>query len=231
VRYLLSIMTQQQGSLPGHLSDLLGDLTVQPTEQSLTSQILHSFTEANFHDPPRRYLPRRKIEDLINQDSVKRELDKIPEAYKVKFDEGQRSLLAAWVTKHARKVFATALQCDLEPYHLLLAMAVFQHQNFTDDRLPLPDHQKKRPPPEVFPAAIWAPLKLDNFCDRQWKFLVPIFTKDEYNRDFSEKYIFPFTSDGAVPKDGAFSSVFRVKIHPDHRELPGINDVGAVLIV
>jgi hypothetical protein len=204
------------------LEDLVPPKTSGP---DLVGTILGRFVAATFHDPNRHYLPKNAIKEVIVQTAIEQELAKIerfPIQQTAKWDRERRSRLATWIRTKAPKVFAITIQCDFEPSHLLLAMAVFQKCGFTDEKLPIDD---KPPSPHIFLRSIWNQLKIVNFRENQWKCLVPVFVQQEYGYDLKAQCIFPFTSDGAVPKDGAFSSVYRVTIHKDHHEYPEIQQV------
>ncbi|KAH7371419.1 kinase-like domain-containing protein [Pyrenochaeta sp. MPI-SDFR-AT-0127] len=197
-------------------------------DHSLANNILNSFVAGTFHDPARNYLPKKTIDNLINLDAIGRELKKIernPSADIVKYDSKFRSQLASWIFGRARKVFAITIQCDLEAYHLLLSMRLFRKHGFDDDKLPLENPRGLSVSSQVFPPQIWTPLKLDNFYDKQWRLLAPVFTPHKYVYDLDAECILPFTPDGAIPHEGTFSSVSRIKIHEDHQTHHGIQYV------
>jgi hypothetical protein len=205
--------------------DLNSLILPEASGSDLGDAILNRFVIATFHDPDRVYLPENAIKELIVQGAIEQELAKIercPTEYTARWNHERRSRLATWIRNNARKVFAIVIRCDFEPFPLLLAMVVFQKHEFTDERLPMVD---KVPGQDIFPPGIWYRLKIDHFQENQWKFLAPVFIQQEYNYDLKPQCIFPFVSDGAIPKDGAFSSVYRVTIHKDHHEYPEIQQV------
>jgi hypothetical protein len=206
--------------------DVLDGLTSPEISGSdLVVTILGRVVKATFHDPNRVYLPENAIKELVDQAAIEQELDKIqrcPKEQIVKWDRARRSQLATWIRTKAPKVFTITIQCGLEPFHLLLAMATFELRGFTDKKLPM---VASSPPQDIFPPRIWDLLKIDNFKDRQWRCLAPVFAQNQYDYDLEAERIFPFTSDGAVPKDGAFSSVYRVTVHKDHHGYPDMQQV------
>jgi len=218
--------TEPLALAPGLSDDELQGLTQPNTSGSdLAEAILSQFATATFHDPNRDYLPENAIKELIVQRTIEQELDKIersPKDQTAKWNRERRSQLATWIRIKAPKVFAITIQCDFEPSHLLLAMAIFQKGGFTDEKLPIDD---KPPSQHLFVPQIWNQLKIVNFRVNQWKCLAPVFIQQKYGYDLKAQCIFPFTSDGAQPKDGAFSSVYRVTIHKDHHEYPEIQQV------
>jgi hypothetical protein len=206
--------------------DFLNDL-VLPTSSSpdLASKILSRLVDATYHDPTLSYLPNSAIKDLVVQTAIEQELSKIEhspgEIDRSKYQPERRSQLAEWVCKAAPRVFAITTQCDMEPSSLLLALMMFRRCGFDDSKLPLVDLSS----PDMFPEKIWSPLKIDTFCKKQWMFLVPIFTRNNYDYDLKTECIFPFIPDGAVTTAGAFSRVYRISIHKDHHEYPEIKQV------
>lgn len=198
-------------------------------DQALANSILKSCVTTTFHDPARTYLPEKSISKLISLDTIGEELEKIersnsPEADK--YDREFRSRLALWILKNARKVFAITIQSELEASNLILSMRCFRKYGFGDDQLPI---ESSAPSTTIFPRQIWTIFKLENFYRNQWQFLAPVFTQSRYDYDLLAECIFPFTLDGAIPKDGAFSSVYRVKIHKDHQEILGLQDVSNLI--
>ena len=204
--------------------DDLGLLKDAVPDESLAGKILDSFVAGTFQDSVRYYLPEKSIDRLITRIAIENEL------MKVDYDSESRSQLAVWIVDNARKIFAIAIQCDLEPQHLLLSMRLFRKYGFTDTRnLPIQPPENGTLSLEVFHPQIWTRLKLSNFYEKQWKFLAPVFFQDKYDYDLVADYIFPFTLIEAIPRDGAFSSVYRVSIHEDHRDHPGLQDVRTYL--
>ena len=183
-------------------------------DQSLASKLLASFVPSNFQDPARDYLPDKCITDLITGDRIEGEFEKGDQVC----DTAQLRELTLWVCAKACRTFAITVQCDLGSIQLLLAMLVFKKTHFDDEKLPLADPQQIAASPEQFDRRIWSDLKLRDFYDKQWRCLVPVFSPDRYDYNLLDKCIFPFTKESAIPKVGAFSSVHKVQIHPDHQK-------------
>lgn len=191
----------------------------------LVGTILGRCVLATFHDPDRQYLPENAIKEVVVQAAIEQELDKVEiysKEFAAKWNRRRRSELATWIRQKAPKLFVITIQCDFDPSRLLLAMAIFRKCRFTDKSLPVVDNPTSQ---DVFSSQVWSELKILNFRDNQWKCLAPVFVQRKYGYDLKAQCIFPFTSDGAVPKDGAFSSVYRVTIHKDHHEYPEIQQV------
>ncbi|KAF2849504.1 hypothetical protein T440DRAFT_398982, partial [Plenodomus tracheiphilus IPT5] len=209
--------------------DDFGDfLASSSQDHSLESAIIENSVAATFHDPVRKYLPERSIASIITKGAIEKEFMKIEpmsDNSLQRYDKRYRAELATWTEANARKVFATMISCQLPANHLLLSMILCRRGNFQDRDLPLEHPDNIPPPTKIFRDQIWTTGRLDAFHRCQWRFLAPVFIRNTYDYDLSADCIFPFSSDGAVNKDGAFSSVYRVSIHQDHQDHPGLHDV------
>lgn len=195
-----------------------------------------SFCSSNFDGAERDYLPERCLYSLIAQDAVVEELAKFQEDmlewdasdradFSRKYNDSSLHKLAEWILANARRAFAVAIQCNLRPLHLLLSMVIFKDSEFTDEDLPLADPRITRAPSEKWAEDIWTPRLLRDFYGKQWTCLVPVFSPDNYQLDLPQNYIFPFTKEDENPKVGAFSSVYKVSIHPEHQRHKGMEHV------
>ncbi|CAO2653752.1 Nn.00g031630.m01.CDS01 [Neocucurbitaria sp. VM-36] len=195
---------------------------------SLADQIPDLFATSTFDAQPRDYLPEPRIKALITQAAIETEL-KRDQGY-FEYDESERKELVDWIFTKSRKVFAITLQCDPPPSILLESMFQFQEDDFDDDSLPIKDpksHSAVAPPlrPAGFNSTLWSDFKHYKFYKEQWTCLAPIFTPERYSYDEPSECIFPFQVDDGLPKVGAFSSVYRVRIHDDHQSNPKLREV------
>ncbi|KAF5008603.1 hypothetical protein FDECE_5137 [Fusarium decemcellulare] len=67
---------------------------------------------------------------------------------------------------------------------------------------------------------LWTPSMISRFSENQWKFLAPVLSTKQPNYDLHLSSILPFTSKKDSHKQGAFSRVFKVKIHKGHYQDP-----------
>lgn len=203
--------------------------TQSATEQSLADRLLASFVSSTFHDPARKYLPAHSIEKLITPEEVEKELKKVekdPNASIVQtYHHAFRQDLATWISARAQKIFAICVTLELGAQYLLLAMILFRMYKFDDECLPLEEPQSSPPDQHPFNPAIWTSVKLEDFYEKQWRYLSPVFSPFNYNYNLLYNCIFPFTKDSAGPKVGAFGSVCMVTIHPDHQKHENMNNV------
>ncbi|KAF2176066.1 hypothetical protein K469DRAFT_700459 [Zopfia rhizophila CBS 207.26] len=218
----------EETNISNDLDDELLELELAPRE-SLANRILASFESSTFDRRPQDFLPQNCISDLVTFDSIKEEL-KLDDL--AKFDGEWKEKLVEWVLAKAKKAFAITVQCDREPLTTLQTIVRFRKVHFNDSNLPI---DNPRNPTNSIPSTessssyfdpkLWDTFRLYNFYEKQWKCLAPVFSPSQYTYDLSSECIFPFILDGGIRKEGAFSSVYRVKIHPAHQKHPNLSSV------
>ena len=135
--------------------------------------------------------------------------------------------IASWILKSAIRVYVITLQCGHTPEDVLEAMDHFERLGFADNHLPIED-PKSEPTPsrhEAFENSIWGDFRYGQFFDKQWHCLAPVFHPGKYTYDLSAQCIMPFEKSSAGTTGGAFSSVYRVRVHRDHQKHVGFKDV------
>jgi hypothetical protein len=186
---------------------------------------------STFDTQERRYLPEPCITGsaenpddagLVTAAAVMREFKRAPSCND--YSTEQLEAVVSWIVDVAKKVFAITVQCHLDADFLLSSMLNFYTNDFEDDALPIdnpraPDHASHRlPRTEAFSCEIWTDQRHDEFFQFQWTCLAPVFIPDQYEYDLRSQYILPFKRvTDTVPRDGSFSSVFKVIIHQDHQ--------------
>lgn len=199
----------------------------KPRPESLADRILKSFEASTFDARRQDYLPHNCITTLITPESIANEL----KLDSLEIDTSVKEQFVNWILTAASKVFAITVECDLGENKLLTSMIDFQESNFTDQRLPIKSPRRPTgstqppvPTPKQFDPDIWTTFRLYNFYEKQWKYLAPVFSAHQYEYNLTSECIFPFT---VIDKrdGGAFSSVYRVKIHPTHTEHSNIQEV------
>ena len=206
------------------------------SEESLADKIAEALLPSDFDKPPREYLPEPRAKKLITAKSIIRQLHEFEDELAtklrsasrgnyedfVRYDSNYRTELAQWISLNATKIFAIVAQCDLDPIKFVLAMGLFRQHDFTDIKLPVTDFSKHR---ELFRTEIWTRPKLRNFSESQWRLLAPVFSPAQYDYDLESNCIFPFHVLKTIQQAGAFSSVYRIQIHPEHQLHEGLLDV------
>lgn len=195
------------------------------TSEALVNAIPSLFCPSNFDGSDRDFLPEQSLVRVITPEAIAEELSKFTEGlHLIKEDSREgvrreyttefRQQLATWIWSNARRTFAAMVHCNLGPLHLLLSMQKCRDTNFDDHSLPLRDPSSL---PNSWNRSIWTISKLRDFYDKQWRFLVPVFSPDDYNYNHQHMCIFPFTKMNVTPRVGAFSTVHKVGVHPDHQ--------------
>jgi hypothetical protein len=193
------------------------ELPLLPPQRSLSNQILNKFAKSTFDGRPQDFLPDDCISGLVTEDTIKEEL----QLNGSNSDEDKE--LVEWIHTKANKVFAITVQCDLETRYTLTSMKMFKYYGFDNSSLPIENPRpapgaSQSPQPNYFHPSIWVMAKLYRFYESQWKYLAPVFAKDGYTYDLSSECILPFIWKDEVVKEGAFSCVYKVKIHPAHQK-------------
>ena len=110
-------------------------------------------------------------------------------------------------------------------------MLKFKEYGIDDSKLPIEDTDDgsqnilaSLEPGVKRKCKIWSPSTIHNFCDDQWRFLVPVFSTDaktdvnRYNLPVST--IIPFVKKHADFDEGAFGKVYKYEIHSNHIKDP-----------
>jgi hypothetical protein len=183
----------------------------EPAEPSLANRILLASQESHFENSTRLFLPEGCLKDLVTQDTVCRETPKLLEA-------SNKSLLE-FILNRATKVFAIAVVCRIQNDDLCTVMKKYRKHNFCDASLPLDNEFRKHHP--AFHSRFWGPFMLNEFYEKQWMFLSPVFSSKEFVYDLARSSILPFIWNGSMVMEGYSSRrVYEVEIHHSHLEEP-----------
>ncbi|PKS06830.1 hypothetical protein jhhlp_006906 [Lomentospora prolificans] len=205
--------------------------------------VLQGMVYSQFDVPARIFLPSDFIAERLTIEVINEELSEGPIASTTtrgvakssKSTTGDTRRLTTWILSHAKKLFITAILCEVRGADLLQTMKNLYSSKFTDDKLPLvalenggTEDAKCLP---VFKAKAWrSKLKVNNFFFQQCHLLAPIFDERIYEYSLRPDCILPFVWKDSAIKTGAFSEVLRVKIHASHRS-ESIPDIVAIKVV
>ncbi|KAL2689170.1 hypothetical protein Neosp_003222 [[Neocosmospora] mangrovei] len=176
---------------------------MDPADDTLATSLDDKIWQHMKHidDHCRRFLPDSSWHDLWEANEV--------EATLRKCRTEPTPDLVQFILEKARKIFAilvTMRQPEL--------ITRFHLEDFGQDMLP------------VKPASVQKMLGASNgsisdFCDKQWWFTSPIFTRDKFKYEFDKSYHLPFTTAGKQAALGGsnYSTVEKRSIHADHVEL------------
>ena len=181
-------------------------------EQPIQESIFDHFAQSKVDPRPEYFVPEGTVDRLVNYKSVMEALGMIT----VDSATDDIKELVSFILTRARKLFAISIYSGLEGANLYRAMRSFQDSNFQDGHLPLciPSHGQNKPP--FVRSQLWTRLKIDRFCQAQWKFLAPVFSPDHFYYDLGPETILPIINKDSDRKEGAFSQVFKVRIHEAH---------------
>jgi len=156
------------------------------------------------------FLPRRCFSELATRDAIKEEMKP---AFKLKPLKLRKDLID-FTELRAKKVFLTSLLVGLNPQLLVQFMKRCQKTGFDDTKLPVGKDCKTDGLDETFKN--FNRVEKRNFYMHQWTFLAPEFERGVYGYLFPPGTILPFFWQDSIRVSGAFSDVFKVKIHKDH---------------
>jgi len=173
-----------------------------PHEFSIERQTLRTrITKARVESAMdhRMFVPANSIRELITKETIGLELSRVEKASEE---------LSRYILSRASKVFAilvyTKMASSIED--LLIA-------GFSDNSLPVTIQGLEDATP-------WSYDDISLFCDSQWMFLAPIFTKDRFVYELQGTCPLPFTSiNQDSTRMSAFSIVQETTIHPAHQNI------------
>jgi len=201
------------------------DLVQVNSRDSLANKIIESLETSKFDARAQDFLPANCINNLITRKVIADELELHKNARK---DQAWQRKFIDWIFRNARKVFATVIQSSDRGSSITMNIMIqFRRAKFDDRLLPIGN---PRAPPGVmsqsrpFDPRWWDSPRLYNFYIRQWEFLAPVFSPDKYSYNLPSECILPFIWKDPKPKEGAFSAVYRVKIHAAHQKHPDLKD-------
>ncbi|RYP56628.1 hypothetical protein DL769_009898 [Monosporascus sp. CRB-8-3] len=178
-----------------------------------------------FDATERSFLPNGSLDTLVTREAVLSGLGG--------YQDGDAELVR-FVLQEAKKVFAIMVHWDFNCTELRKATGLFKRFKIYDEKLPMeqpaPNEENgkftvekyKTPLQPPFQDTFWTVQKVNNFWNSQWHFLAPTFSDDTHCLELPPETILPITSKHPVVKEGAFSQVFQVTVHPAHLKFSGV---------
>lgn len=164
------------------------------------------------------FVPVDEFNKLVTEESIAAEIPNSPPE------------LIEFIHNDAKRVFMTVLEIKEHDNQSELAsmMQSFRAKGFTDKHLPISNprdppaehnngHHFPALPTDTFSHERWTMCAKERFYRSQWTFLAPIFTEGKLKHDFPQGTVLPFTKIFPFVREGNFSSVTQVKIHPAHQ--------------
>ena len=158
------------------------------------------------------FIPADALDEILTFENIEAELEKLG-----------KNELSSHVFKHARKVFAILVHiCMLEDIQKFIG------EGLEDADLPLAMsksgdmigqlHTGVREPKKFRTFSGWRQHVRMQFWQFQWVLLAPIFSFPGQHHKFDDNIVLPYVDLGDAGL-GAYSKVYRVKIHPAHAKL------------
>lgn len=177
-------------------------------------QLLKSQDVSQFDSNNREFLPHATGNRLVTKEVIWQELEL---AQLEPTPPGFCDDLVQWTYDEAKKVFLTLIRSGMYARSARTAMRWFYHYEFNDQRLSeqlSPEDQNS-----IFPNDPWTSFTSHDFLTKfRWVNMSPVFTKERYVYNLHDNAILPFTEKDGKVREGAFSWVHKVSIHPEHTE-------------
>lgn len=184
--------------------------------------------KSSFYGPKQDYWPSGAAGKVLNEVKMHKLLQLDATAQELTKRDCEALCNYSW--KEAKVLFLILSQVGrLNTKHRLRAMQLFKDNNFGDKDLPVPGLWPENDQnSHMFKTwgRFWREKdqEIDEFCKVQYRFTPPVFSsaaEDCFNIDLPEAAILPITdvSKEGVKPSGAFSVVFKVKIHKSHVKL------------
>jgi hypothetical protein len=167
------------------------------------------------------FIPAKALERLINTDAISRILH----------ESHSRLRLTGSITEVAERVCANGDVSYRKIFAILVLGGMLERlpdfllSSFYDSRLPVPDiiaQDALLPPTALLKdwqtlTRKWRRREVDHFTTYQWRVLVPVFTRQEFQHSLCMNHVLPF-EESHERSEGGFGTVYKVKIHPDHHD-------------
>ncbi|KAK9419821.1 putative HET-domain-containing protein [Seiridium unicorne] len=193
------------------------------SETELESELFSARIESTFDK--KDFYPNGSLNDIITRPKVEKHLlhQRLKEEY-LQTEEVDSIIEFIARRDGAQKLFAIAVLSSIQGRLLLKVIKWFKKYDFSDTALPITDgnrnqilqleagnHQTRSP---------WTRKRASDFLENQWMFVVPVLSPinpDKFiDLSLEPKVILPFDLEGGGPKEGAFGTVYKIKVHPDH---------------
>lgn len=190
-------------------------------KSELYRQLSNSRKEDSLH-VQRKYVPMDVLYNIITKESIKAELKRTSNS-RIQWDfRGDRinNLADRVVSRNATKLFVILIYLNV-PWDVKR----FLDAGFTDKDLPL---AKKEDDEERLQSALcaekmfnppneWADQLVDNFTEKQWIVLAPVFGTSGVHRTLHHLCPLPFLKMTSTDVHSSHSAVYKAEVHPSHQ--------------
>ncbi|KAI9785126.1 MAG: hypothetical protein M1839_000764 [Geoglossum umbratile] len=155
-------------------------------------------------DDDRHYIPHKPLYRLMTRDAV---FDAAKGCGQIPLYHLDR--IVDRIVKGGRRVFAILILREKEGFVSRFIEHDQLQNSQLDAQLPLSFETLRLIVPEI----------VDDFYEKQWEFVAPIFSRDVVHRFLPKETRLPFTSDKVIGS-GGFGVVSEIKLDQDHQRLP-----------
>jgi hypothetical protein len=194
---------------------------------TLSDQIVNKYEISTFDTGEKQYLPVVYVEELLTLENIVKELDDKnvlgPGDLDLQADQEKKAIVDYILSQPARTVFAIVVVVgsgQLRGQTLRSLIASLMRTGLVDAKLPATENyfrthhwisSKNRP------ARPWKPATVNDFLQKQWIFLAPVFSPTKFQFDLRPNYILPMVvKPSSRKRRGNFATVFEVEVHSAH---------------
>jgi hypothetical protein len=211
----ISPVSPESASLPSYLTRISSRIRLSAqfvsfmmaTEEKMIASLKERIWGNMVHekDHIHRFFPESGWEGLLQRNEVKATLKKCQKG-------PPPPNLVDFILNKASKIFAILIAMR-QPESIL----TFYKNDFGQENLPVESGCVE----QMLKGDGWESDSISDFCDKQWWFTSPTFTKDKFRYDFVKCCHLPFTTADKGRSLGAsnYSTVEERSIHVDHIEL------------
>lgn len=190
--------------------------SAESQKDDLSSQIMEKLeTATTFQGKKEQFLPEGVLDELATTAAIRDVL---------KLNDPQKHVdLVNWIESDAKRVLAVTLQTVNTAKLRRWSMIAFWKSEFTDASLPV-DNPGQPAVLKDIPHKVrkkWSKTMRNTFWEKQWMFIVKVFSAPPYHYDLSSQVIFPILyEEGKNRSKGNLSTVYCVEMHPKHIKHP-----------
>lgn len=188
------------------------------SEEALVDCLTRQLIKSHFpKEDGQDFWPHGCIDAIITRDTVFHELNGASRSTSV---EGRQNLdeLVDFIMEKCKKTFAILVCSHLDSKQMRQVVKHFKDLGLDDSQLPIDTKSQifGSTPPNGSYRKPWSFSKQKNFCEYQWKFLVPVFRSSQAVLKLDSLDILPFTGPNRCTGSGNFGEVHEVIIHRAH---------------
>lgn len=185
--------------------------------EELSDILAENALKSEFLDIKSDYYPETLLDELINEEAVRRQLSVSGAAQPPDFES-----IVNFCKERGRKLFCITLLAWRNS-NVIEPVRFFMENGFEDMKLSAEvddqgdrscsclDVNQLQPP-------LWRGFAVSRVLKLQWEFLIPVFSTKDTNYSFAREVVLPFKKIGSGGKifSGTFSTVHKVMIQPGH---------------